>query len=366
MVIAIGVFGFLLLNGNGLVQASAGLANMLQKSALHDAESGQYVEAENLYTKEISLLLAGGKRSEAGAVYIDLAELSHVQGVFPLAEDRYKQGIDLLRRYGQRSDDRLVRALDGLGWLYVTWGRDLDALRTMDEAREAGDQAQLSPSLLLGHLDTQAAFLSVTNRYSEAQREWKRALEVKDANYGPNSPIHDVLLLHSGQASAVYHDYNTAQQLFLRYIGIEDRASNGPSISRAAAAAELGHVDVAVHNLPQARHWFDQAMRMLDRTADQAPLVFSMVLGYQGDFYMAEKHWVAAEGDYRRALAIREKVLGDNNYAAAMGMIALSGALEKLHRKGEAKAFTARANSILAAAKSPLQNQVDVRALRGQ
>lgn len=365
MAIIIGVFSLLLLNGNALVQASVAPARLLDKSAAGDAEAGKYDQAVGLYTKELNLLLASGKRPEAGAIYIDLAEIDHVRGTFPLAESNYKRGIDLLRHYAPR-DARLVRALDGLGWLYVTWGRNFEALRTMDQAHQAGERAQMSTVALLSHLDTQAAYLCVTNRYSEAQREWKRALDVKDANYGSDSAIYDVLLLHYGQASAIYHDYDQAQQLFRRYIAIEDRNSAGPSISRAAAEAELGHVNVSLHKLAEAQQWFDQAMTIFNRAPDEAPLVFSMALSYGGDLYMAKKSWSAAEGLYRRALAIREKVLGDN-HASAVCMMSLSAALQKLHRKQEAKALLARANTIMTTEKNPLQSQtVDVLALRGQ
>lgn len=366
MAIIIGVFAVLALNESALVRANASPVNMLQYSATRDVQSGKYAEAVDLYSKEIHALLAGGRHSEAGGVYVDLAEINHVRGAFPGAEAGYERAIDLLRRFGEPNDARLVRALDGLGWLYVTWGRNLDALRIMDEAREAGDRAQLSPSALLSHLDTQAAYLCVTSRYSEARRQWDRALDVRDATYGQDSADYDILLLHSGQASAIYHDYDTARQLLLRYIAIEDRASRAPSGSRAAAEAELGHVDVALHLLPEAQYWFDQAVTVFKRAPDKAPLVFSMVLSYRGDFYMAEKNWATAEGDYRRALAIRETVLGDN-HASASCMIALSRALEKLHRKREAKALTARANAIRSAESNPLQTQVvDVQALRAQ
>lgn len=366
MAIVIGVFSVLLLNGNALVQANVSPVNVLQYSAARDAESGKYDEATNLYTKQLNLLLANGKRSEAGGVYLDLAEVSHLRGAFSLAESSYKRAIDLLRHNSKPNDAGLVHALDGLGWLYVTWGRDLDALRTMDQARELGERLVLSADNLLGHLDTQAAYLSATNRYSEAKREWKQALDVRDANYGPDSATGDVLLLHFGQASAMYRDYANAQQMFLRYMGIEERRSTVPSISRAAAAAELGHLNLALHKTHQAQYWLDQAIGQFNRSPEEAPLVFSIALCYHGDLYMALKNWAAAQGEYRRALVIREKVLGDN-HASATCMMSLSGALAKLHRKTEAKALTARANAILAAEKNPLQSQlVDVQTLRGQ
>jgi tetratricopeptide (TPR) repeat protein len=363
---AIGVFGLLFLNGPALLQARANPTDLLDRSALHDAQFGKYDDAVNLYTKELNLLFAGGKRSEAGEVYVNLAEISHVRGEFKAAEKNYQRGIDLLRHYGHSDDPYLVRALDGLGWLYATWGRSFDALRTMDQARAAADRARLSPDNLIGHLDIQAAYLAVTNRYSEALKEWNRALQVRSANFGSDSAHYAFLLLHSGQARAVYGDYHRAEELFREYIAIEERGSPARSITGAVAAAELGHAEVVLHNWPEARHWLDQAMAVFNLVPHQTPLFYSMALSYRGDYDMARRNWSQAEQEFRRALEIRKRVLGDNR-ATAASMISLSGALRKLHRKPEAKEWIARAQAIMAADKNPFQNQtVDVLALRGQ
>lgn len=362
----IGVFGLLFLNGTALREARATPTDILDNLALQDAQFGKYDDAVSLYAKELNLLLAGGKRSEAGGVYVNLAEISHVRGKFPSAETNYKRGIELLQRYGHPNDPFLVRGLDGLGWLYATWGRSFEALRTMDEARAAADRARLSPDSLIGHLDTQAAYFAVTSRYSEALKEWGRALQVRSANFGSGSVDFDILLLHTGQASAMYRDYRRAEQLLREYIGIEGRVSARDSIARATAAAELGHVEVALHNWPEAQHWLDQALAVFNHAPNQTPLFYSMALAYHGDFDMAQRNWSQAEQEFRDALAIRRQVLGDNHSTAAC-MISLSAALRKLHRKQEAKAWTSRAKAILAAQKNPLQNQtVDVLALRGQ
>ncbi len=123
----IAVFGLLFLNGTVLLEARATPTDILGNLALHDARFGKYDEAVSLYTQELNLLLASGKRSEAGGVYLNLAEVNHLRGAFALAESSYERGIDLLRRYARPNDGRLVHALDGLGWLYATWGRDFDA-----------------------------------------------------------------------------------------------------------------------------------------------------------------------------------------------------------------------------------------------
>jgi tetratricopeptide (TPR) repeat protein len=363
---AIGVCGLFFLNGSAALQAHDSPTDVLDRSALSSAEFGRYDDAVKLYRKELNLLLAGGQRSEAGNVYVSLAEISHVRGEFPAAEENYKRGIDLLQHYGRADNPFLVRGLDGLGWLYETWGRSVEALRTMGAASAAADRARLDPTNLMGHLDTQAAFLAVTSRYSEAMKKWNRALQVRSSNFGSGSIDFDILLLHSGQASAMFGDYRRAEELFRDYISIEERVSTQDTISRAVASAELGHVEVALHNWPEAQHWLDHAVAVFNRVPNQTPLFYSMVLSYHGDLDMAQRKWSQAEQEFRKALDIRKRVLGEN-LATAESMLSLSAALRKLHCKQEAKEWTARAKAITAAEKNPFQNQtVDVLALRGQ
>jgi len=360
------VFTCFLFAGNIHFPANVIQANSLQTEASYAAKAEHYDNALKLYTQELNLLLASGRRADAGAVYVELAQISHIRGAFPAAEAAYKHGLDLLKRYGPRDDSRLVGGMDGLGWLYVTWGRNFEASRLMEESRLLAERAELSSNALLDHLDTQAAYFTVIGQYSEAQKEWKHALDIRNATWGPDSREYAILLLHFGQASALYHDYPNAERMFRQYLDIEARESGGSLVSRAAAQAELGHVYVQTRNFPEAQHWFDEAMRIFHGAPDTAPLIYSMALCYVGDYYMARGNWNAAEQQYRQALSIREKLLGDNHAAAAC-MISLSNALKKLHLKHEARQLVARANAILSAEKGPFQDQtVDVLALRNQ
>jgi tetratricopeptide (TPR) repeat protein len=325
---------------------------------------GSYEEARKYYLQELDLLIADGKQVEAAGIYLELGELTQIHGAFPAAESDYKTGLDLLKRYAQPNDFRLAGAMDDLGWLYITWGRFLEGSRLMDLARTKAQEAQQNNPDLIRHLDMQGAYQLVAGRYSEAKKDWNRALDIGKMTYGPDSPEYAAVFVHLGQANALYGDYDAASQMFRRFFEIEDPVSTLPSTSWAMAAGELAHAYVQLRKFSEARPWFDQALSIFKGDQDRAPLVHSILLSYLGDYYMAQDSWRNAESEYRQALDLRRKVLGDNNAVAAT-MISLSKALQKLHLKEEAKELLARAKAMLANQKSPPMDQtVDVMALR--
>jgi tetratricopeptide (TPR) repeat protein len=363
IVLAVGVFSC-----PAFAQASENPARDLQIKAVQAAEAGQYDEARKYYLQEAETLLATGKCSEAGEVYLELGEIAQIHGEFSVAEGNYKRGLELLERTSQPNDAQLVRALDDRGWLYVTWGRFADGSRLLGQARTKADRAQPHDPALIRHLDTQAAYLVVAGKYSEAQKNWNRALEIGKMNYGPESPQYDNILVHFGQGSALYGDYGVAEQMFRRYLAIEGNSRDGsPSTTaHAVAAGELAHVYTELHKYSEAQASFDDATRILNHNPDQAPLVRSMVLTYLGDYYMVRGDWSNAQSQYREALRVQQYVLGENR-AVATAMISLSKALKKLHLTDQAKDLTARAKAIFEAEKNPLRDQtVDVLALRRQ
>lgn len=364
-------FGIFLLTisvfaGSAFAENSNNPVTAVRKVSSRAAALKTYDETRRLYLWELEQLLAKGKLPEAGVICTQLGEINQLHGMFPAAETDYKKALDLLKRSVPANDLRMVKAMDDLGWMYITWGKYTDGARLMDQARARGDRARANDPGLIGHLDTLAAYLEVTGKYSEAAKQWTRAMKIGEMTFGAESPQYDNILVHLGQASALNGEYDIAAQMFRRYLDIEDRVSSTPTTSHAVAAGELAHVYVQLHKFPEARSWFDKAFLVFDSNPNEAPLVRSMVISYLGDFYMAQDDWMNAEMQYRQALEIQQKVLG-NNHAVAASMITLSNALKKLHLKDQAKDLAARAKAIIAAEKNPLEQQtVDVTALRRQ
>jgi tetratricopeptide (TPR) repeat protein len=333
--------------------------------AIHPPDLSDVERAQNACPQEADLLLARGRSIEAAHAYVDCGATTQNVGNYQAAEALYNKGIDLLKANAPH-DLSLVLALDDMGWMYVTWGKDQDASRLMYEARARAQGAPLNDSRLIRHYDVQAAYFEVTGHYTEAERNWNRALEIREINYGPDSTNYDELLLHFAQGSALYGNYAVAEKMLQRYLDIEASHRLTGTILHAAAEAELAHVYMQVHKWPEARRCFDEASAIFKSQPDQSPLIHSILLSYLGDFYMATRDWKNAQEQYRAALELEQRVFG-NNRAVAQTMVLLSQALQKLHRKDEAKSLIGQAKAILAIQTGPAQDQtVDVIALRRQ
>lgn len=338
----------------------------LDLKAARAAELGSYKNAREFYFQELNLLRANGDRAGVGKVYIELGEITQVHGAFTAAETNYKQGLALLARYAAPDDVRLVTAVDDLGWLYITWGRFMDGSRFMERARMIADAVQPNDPALIRHLDTQAAYLMVAGKYSEAQKDWQRALDVGKRNFGPDSLEYDDILLHFGQGSAMFGDYSAAEEMLRHYLRIEARVSGIPTMSRAVAEAELARVYGNRHKYTDAETWFGTAIGTLKKNPGQTPLAQALVFTYLGDYEMDRKDWSSAQAQYHEALRLQESVFGDNP-AVAVSMLSLSKALKKLHRNDQARNLVVHAKAILAKGKDPFDGQtVDVMALRHQ
>ena len=132
------------------------------------------------------------------------------------------------------------------------------------------------------------------------------------------------------------------------------------------AAGELARVYTHFHKYAEAQASFAIATRIFNRNPSQMPLIYSMILSYLGDYYMALGDWANAQAQYGEALKIQGNILGDHR-AVAASMMSLSNALKKLHLKEEARDLMARAKKILLAEETRFQeNTVDVLALRRQ
>ena len=134
----------------------------------------------------------------------------------------------------------------------------------------------------------------------------------------------------------------------------------------AIMTSALGNAYVQQHKLVNAEPLFEEAVQALDVRCESVPLACAAVRSYLGDFYMAKNKWAAAEAQYERALAIRQKALGPHPLVAS-SLFSMSCVPRKLNRKKEAKRYMAEAEKIIALPANSLfsnDRTIDVRTFR--
>jgi len=337
----------------------------LHNMAVLSTEIGFDAAARGYYQSELEFFQRTGREREAGSVYTALAEISQSDGDYSKAESEYKQAMVALERT-DLGGSSLRTVLDDLGWLYVIWGRLNEGSRLLNEARSIAEPnpAGGDPSLIR-HLDTQAAYKSLLGQYNEAQRLWRKAIILRESLYGPQGYQYDNVLMHFGQASVHLGDYQTAKEMFQRYLTIESGVARPLTTPRALVTGELANLMTQQHQYTEAEPLFQQAIELIRVGPEKSPLSLSLILCYYGDYFMAREDWTNAEQRFRQAVALQEGILGDTRVVAS-SMDSLSKALRKLHRKKEAEVLAAKAESIRASQPDLLysRNTVDVQTLR--
>jgi tetratricopeptide (TPR) repeat protein len=257
--------------------------------------------------------------------------------------------------------------LGGLGRLYAEWGRYDESARLLRNARAVAEKnAPKFHGALISILDSEAALLSQTRKFAEAERCWLRALKIAEHDYGESGLEYTALLLHLGQLYTGIRDYRAAQAMLERGLAAEQRAKGADTMDRALAMSALGNVYVQQHKLTQAEPLFLQSIQAMNASCQAIPLACAAVRSYLGDFYMAKGQWQSAEAEYERTVTMRENALGEHPLVAS-SLASWSQALRKLKRKKEAKLCEARAQKIMSLPSySALNsdNTVDVRAFR--
>jgi tetratricopeptide (TPR) repeat protein len=346
------------------------LASDLNDLGIVSEEMGHYGEAREYYERELDLLKPLGETTGGqgvGAVYVQLANLSLVEGSLSASEADYKQALALLTRHAGPDDLRTAEALGGMGRLYAEWGRYEESEKLLRQARTIAEKSTTkSDWVLIDILDSEAALFCQARKFAAAEKSWLRALKIAENDYGGDGLQYSALLLHLGQLYTGIRDYPAAQAMLERGLAIEQKTKGEDSMGRAIATSALGNVYLLQHKLARAEPLFLQSLYALDGNCGTIPLACATVRSFLGDFYMAKGQWQSAEGEYEIALTLRKSALGDHTLVAS-SMLSVSQALRKLKRKREAQEYAARAQKILGAHADSAFNSndtIDLRSLR--
>lgn len=346
---------------------AAQLADDLQSMGVLYGEAGRYAEAKKDFQRELDVILASDSQAASGRAYLSLAGVLQLEGAFSAAEASYKNAIDAFERYAGPYDEQTATALNSLGWLYTLWGKMDEAGQFLQRGWSAAEKG-LAPNnpARIRFLDTKASFLTAAGKYSDAERLWKQALEIGEKSYIGQEGKYDEVFLHIGQLYSILHEYQSAENMFQRFLAVEKQMIRTNMSVRAVVTAELARIYTDEHKYADAESLFSKSIQLLDSERDKVPLSYSLVQSYFGDYYMERSKWRDAEAQYRSALKMRTAMLGDNATDVATSMFSLSKALRKLHRKKEADQYMAQAVAIAASQKIGLYraDTIDVRAFR--
>jgi tetratricopeptide (TPR) repeat protein len=260
--------------------------------------------------------------------------------------------FDMVREYEKMVEfvERTSRSNDVLVFLFDTLGKFLRLSARFKEAERLYRRALDIREKTLGKehpdtittLDNLARVLDDKGDYEEAEKLYRRALEIFEKTLGKEHPNTAttlnslaILLRHKG-------NYEEAEKLFRRALEISEKILGKEHPNTATTLNNLANLLYDKGDYEEAERLFRRALEIRGKTLgkehpDTATVLnnLALLLHHKGDYEEAEKL-------YRRALEIREKTLGKehpntattlNNLALLLDDIADYEGAEQLYRR---------------------------------
>lgn len=199
-----------------------------------------------------------------------------------------------------------------------------------------------SPPVIL--LDNFAAVLYAMGRYAEAEPLQRRALQARERAFGPN---HDDVARSLSNLGVLLHTtgrYVEAEAVLRRSLAIRERLLSPTDPGIAPSLANLGSLLADTGRVEEAEFLLRKAALIASRantveSADVAAHLNNLGVMIQ----IKEAKPAEAEPILRRALTMREKVLGPNHPDTASSVRSLAVLLSDLGKSADAEALFRRA-----------------------
>jgi len=288
---------------------------------------GQYAEAELHHRQALDIrkkILHDGHLLYMAQSCNALAEVYHAQGNYAQAERYYRDALEIRQQILGKMHRNVITVINNLASLYVDQGKYAEAENLYGELLALGEQV-IEPKLprIAMVLNNVASFYVEQGKYAQAEPLYQKALTLHEKILGPEHP----------DAATIGNNLATLRTYQGSYEDAESRYQTVIDIRLRKLRPEHPHLAQSYHDLAtlfriqgdrcddrykkyefyykEAELLYQNALRIRKKSlrSEEHPHVLqschSLALLYvaMGKYGLAETH-------YKKALAIREKVLG--------------------------------------------------------
>jgi tetratricopeptide (TPR) repeat protein len=277
----------------------------------------------------------GDDHTEVAAARQNLGSAFNSAGRYAEAVTQYQEALQTSEKKLGPKHPLVATILHTLATVYRRQGKfDLAwdaALRSL-----AAREATFGPnSLAVGHsLNGLGLILQEQARYRDAEPYLRRSLALVEANLGPEHP--DVAALDNNLANVVMNwDSAAAQALRTKALAIQQRAFGSDHLEIANTLSNLGWTDYTLGHFGESLSRVQRALAIRAKQPGPGTVELANDDDLEGDIFDATGRPTEGLACHRRALAVREAVLGSANPTRALSLTRMARsylASEQPHR----------------------------------
>lgn len=244
-----------------------------------------------------------GKKADVAEVLTHLGALSLSEDRFVDAEDAYREALSIYKTAAS-SDIGAVVALRGLGAAYALEGRDKKAISLLNDALRLAKQHFSSDSALMATILNSLGMACLHDGQSrKAERVFLEVLRLTTVGEGTAflmaNALHNLAQTHREQ-----HNYEEAEREYRRSIEIAEHLF-GPSHPEVGITrSSLGVLYIRMGRLDEAREQLLTGLRIAEQTDPPIPGRIVRVLYSLSDVSIRQGNFIAAQETLARAVEI--------------------------------------------------------------
>ena len=269
-------------------------------------------------------------------------------------QGKYAEAIPLAEQYAAAAKARYGEIAPDYATALVWQGLLLKATNRLSEAERlyrralAIDEKSLGPDHpnLGGDVSNLSALLQATNRLSEAEPLMRRVIAIEEKSLGLDHPYVAAALNNLALLLEATNRLSEAEPLLRRALAIDEKSlgPDHPSVGRDLI--NLAELLRATNCLSDAEPLMRRALAINDKSFEPDHPDVAAALNNLAALLQATNRHSEAEPLYRRALAIEEKSFGPDHPDVAAALNNLAALLQDMNRLSEAEPLVRRALAI--------------------
>jgi len=320
---------------------------LLSNLALSLSDINQLAEAEQLYTRAISLIKPLGDHQALGDVVNNLGMLLRKTGRLSKAERLFRDAIAIFDLRLVADDARTATSSNNLGELLHETGRYEEAETlyrkavTIDESIYGNDHPSVSRDL-----NNLATLLQELDRLDEAEALLRRAAAIEEASYGVDHPNLAFRLNNLANILAQTCRNVEAEIYFRRALAIIERSLGPDHPDFAGPLIGLAELSRKTNRPAAAEELYHRSVSILRQSSGLSHSLLAKALVGLGSLFKETNRAEEAEPTLREGLAIAENVYGDRHPVVSLTMNDLACLLLSTGRPDEAEPLLLRGLAI--------------------
>jgi tetratricopeptide (TPR) repeat protein len=275
-------------------------------SGLSQHYRGHFAESETLLKIALDGARKDGKKTDVAEVLTHLGALSLSQDRFADAEDAYGEALSIYKRSAP-TESGVVVALRGLGAAYALERRDKKAASLLNDALRLAKQRFSSDTALMATILNSLGMVYLDDGQSKkAEQVFLEVIRLTAIGDGTaflmGNALHNLAQTHRDQ-----HKYEEAEKEYRRSIEIAE-ALLGPSHPEVAMTrSSLGQLYLRMGRLDEARDQLLTSLRIAEQTSPSIPGRIVRILFALSEIYIRQNNLTQAQEALAHAVDIARK-----------------------------------------------------------